>query len=258
MRCFSLLFVVSMLSLGVVACAAPTAAPEGEEVEQSEDALTACGAAKYSAALAHYKNAVAWSKDRNANGVCNSDHGFQWSIADEASRAVISCGQFRNVLRTSPWAAPVRTALGPSLTLRSLTGELLVIKSSPWANWTGTERFFQSGLSFWARAEGAYGSKVRIDFRASGQATWGELVYSEVTGDITWGSTPATYTIAKTAGRESGVRVITMNHGGKTETLTLGVENGLQYQDAPVFTLQPQGSGSTTPKLYSLVSECDA
>jgi hypothetical protein len=208
--------------------------------------------------LGHYENAVAWSKDRIAHGVCNSDNGFQWSIADEASRAVMTCGDFRGVIRTSPWAAPLRQALAPSLTLRSLSGELLVIKSSSWANWTGADKSFQSGLSFWARAEGAYGSKVRIDFAANGKATWGELVMNDVTGDITWSSTSATYSIAKAGGRESGVRTVTVVHGGKTQKLTLGVENPLEYNAAPIFTLTPLGTAPTTPKLYSLVSECDA
>lgn len=251
--------VVASLSLTAAACAAPSSeGAEGEVTEQSEEALSACGATKYAEALAHYKNAVQWSKDRNANGVCNTDNGFQWGIADEASRAVMTCGEFRNVIRTSPWAAPLRTALAPSLTLRSLSGELLVIKDSSWANWSGVDRFFAGGISFWARAEGAYGSKVRIDFRADGKATWGELVYDEVTGDITWGSSAATYTITKANGRESGVRTVTVKHGGKTEKLTLGVENAAAYEDAPVFVLQPQGTSTTAPKLYSLVSECDA
>ncbi len=248
----------SVVTLTAIGCAAPaTDAAEAEQVEHSEEALTACGAAKYNEALAHYKNAVAWSKDRNAHGVCNTENGYQWGIADEASRAVMTCGEFRTVIRTSPWAAPLRQALAPSLTLRSLSGELLVIKDSSWANWTGADRFFQSGLSFWARAEGAYGSRVRIDFAANGTATYGELVMNDVTGDVTWSSTAATYSIAKAYGRESGVRTITVVHAGKTEKLTLGVENPLEYKAAPIFTLQPIGT-TTTPKLYSLVSECDA
>ncbi|MDB4934698.1 MAG: hypothetical protein JWP87_1670 [Labilithrix sp.] len=254
------LFVLSLVTLGAVGCAAPSDDPatEAESVDQNEEALTACGATKYNEALAHYKNAVAWSKDRNANGVCNSDNGFLWSIADEASRAVMTCGEFRSVIRTSPWAAPLRTALAPSLTLRSLTGELLVIKNSSYANWTGAEKLFQSGISFWARAEGAYGSKVRIDFAANGKATWGELVMNDVTGDITWSSTSATYSITKANARESGVRTVTVVHAGKTQKFTLGVENPVEYGAAPLFTLQPTTTTSTTPKLYSLVSECDA
>lgn len=249
------------LSVSLVAgCASSTAVADddAEQVGENEEALTACGAAQYNEAFAHYRNAVVWSKDRNARGVCNSENGFLWSIADEASRAVMTCGDFRNVIRTSPWAAPLRQALAPSLTLRSVSGELLVIKDSTWANWTGTEKFFESGLSFWARAEGAYGSKVRIDFRASGKATWTELVMNDVTGDITLSSTPATYTIANANGREAGVRTVTVVHAGKTQAFTLGVENPIDFKAAPLFTLQPQGTGGATPKLYSLVSECDA
>lgn len=259
MKPFVVLLVASV-SCTLFACSAAGPDPIAEEaVEQSEEALTACGAAKYSEALGHYKNAVAWSKDRNAHGVCNSDNGFQWAIADEASRAVMTCGEFRSVIKTSPWAAPLRQALAPSLTLRSLSGELLVIKDSAHQNWTGAERFFTAGLSFWARAEGAYGSRVRIDFRAGGKATYGYLDYNEVTGDITWKSVPATYTIGKSTSREAGPRTVTVTRAGKVEKFELGVDNALEYSAAPIFVLEPLGAAATTaPKLYSLVSECDA
>jgi hypothetical protein len=231
-------------ALLAVACAAPQSA-EDETDQTTEDALTACGSAKYAEALAHYKNAVQWSKDRERLGVCQSENGFQWSIADEASRAVMTCGDFRNVIKTSPWAAPVRRVLGNSLTLRSLSGELAVIKDSRWQNWSGVEKFFTTpqGLSFWARAEGAFGSKVRIDFHANGKATYGHLDEN----DYTWKSESVTYTI-------SG-RTVKLTRAGKTETFSLAVESGWAYDDAPIFTLT---SSSSSTKLYSLVSECDA
>jgi hypothetical protein len=97
---------------------------------------------------------------------------------------------------------------------------------------------------------------VKIDFRASGQATYGWLHYDEVSGDITWKSMPATYTMTKLAG-EAGKRRVTVKHGTVTDTFTLGVDAGWQYQDAPIFTLVPN-AGAAAPKLYSLVSECDA
>lgn len=257
----SILFALSFSALATLAgCSASTDpgadSASGEDVETSEAAVVSCGAAKYNEALAHYKNAVAWSKDRLANGVCESDNGFMWSIADEASRAVMTCGAFRETIKTSVWAAPVRTVLAPSLTLKSLTGELAVIKDSSFQNWTGVDAYFAKGLSFWARAEGAYGSAVKIDFKADGKATWGYLHYDAVSGDITWRTMPATYTVTK-LGTASGKRKVTVKHGGVTETFTLGVDAGWQYNDAPIFTLVPN-AGTTAPKLYSLVSECDA
>jgi hypothetical protein len=244
-------------ALATIACGAEPASIASEEVAADEAALSSCGSAKYNEALAHYKNAVAWSKDRLAKGVCESENGYLWGIADESSLAVMTCGDFRNTIRTSIWAAPLRQVLAPSLTLRSLTGELLVIKDSQWQNWAGTEKFFQSGLTFWARAEGAYGFAVRIEFRANGDATWGELRYDEATGDITWGTEPATYTIAKTT--ERAKRTITVKHAAKTNTYVLGVESGWTYDAAPLFTLTPAGTNAATQKkLYSLVSECDA
>jgi hypothetical protein len=243
------------------ACAAPGEGSEQQEeaVESTEDALTACGSAKYNEALGYYKNAVQWSKDRERLGVCESENGYQWGIADEASKAVMTCGEFRNIIKTSVWAAPIRRVLGNSLTLRSLTGELAVIKDSQWQNWSGVDAFFATtqGLSFWARAEGAYGSAVRIDFKPNGQATYGYLYEVPGTFDIVWKTEPATYTITKT-GTSSQKRNVTVKHGTKTEKFLLEVENGWTYQSAPLFRLTPQGTTTTAPKLYSLVSECDA
>lgn len=258
------LAVLATLPFAALACSAASADAEGAEaVDSAEEALSGCGP-RYAEAFAHYRNAVAWSKDRLRHGACGSEHGLQWSIADEASRAVMTCGHFRSVIRTSPWAAPLREALAPSLSLRSLTGELLVIKDSNWQNWTGTERFFEGGLSFWARAEGAYGPAVRVDFRADGEATWGELVYDEATGDISWRSLPATYEIEKSSGREAGPRLVRVTRAGKTDVFALGVQDAPAWRDAPLFVLEPLGDGAvlgegaTAPKLYSLVSECDA
>lgn len=259
MNAFKMLLVVPALVLGSTACSsAPSEASPDEEVESSEEALTACGQARYAEAFAHYKKAVDASKERLRSRTCEWNDGFLWSIADHASRAVMTCAEFRGVIRTSPWAAPLRQALAPSLTLRSLSGELLVIKDSAWANWSGVDAFFtKGGLSFWARAEGAYGPAVRIDFAANGRATWGELHYDARTGDITWRSIPATYAVSKATSRESGPRNVTVTREGKTTTFTLGVQSGYAYADAPLFTLTPASAGSV-PVLFSLVSECDA
>lgn len=242
-------------TFAVVGCAVEPSADDAAET--GESALVACTSAQYNEGLAHYKNAVAWSKDRLAKGVCESEYGYLWGIADEASHAVMACGAFRETIKTSVWAEPVRKVLAPSLTLKSLTGELAVVKDSAWQNWTGVDAHFtRGGLSFWARAEGAYGSAVKIDFAANGKATWGYLHHDDATGDITWRTQTATFAIAKPNG-ERGKRTVTVTHGGKKETYTLGVESGWEYRDAPIFTLTP-ATGSTPTKLFSLVSECDA
>lgn len=251
-----------IFTLFTAACAAPTEGSEAqgdEDVASSEEALVSCGAAKYNEALGYYKNAVQWSKDREASGVCESENGYQWQIADEASKAVMTCGAFRNTIKTSPWAAPIRRVLADSLTLRSLTGELAVIKDSRWQNWTGVEQWFgtTSGLRFWARAEGAYGSAVRVHLQANGKATYSYLYEVPGTFDIALKTEQATYTIART-GTSSQKRTVTVKHGTKTEKFLLEVEDGWTYQSAPQFRLTPQGATTTAPKLYSLVSECDA
>ncbi len=251
------------LAFGALALGGCSTAPEGvsdEEVGNSEDAIISCGAAKYNEALAHYKKSVANAKDRLEHGVCETDSGYLWTIADEASRAVMICGAFRETIKTSPWAAPIRTTLASSLTLRSLTGELLVIKDSQWQNWKGTEDLFAKGASFWAQSNGAYGSRVRIDFAANGKATFEYLHLDDKTYEAEWKSEPATYTITRT-GSDASKRKITVKHGNASQTFLLAVEAGWEYNDAPVFTLSPESTTSaedSAPKLYSLVSECDA
>lgn len=228
---------------------------DGDDVSPNQGALSTCSKASYAEALTHYQTAVTWSKERLALGVCESRNGFQWEIANEASRAVMTCADFRATIRTSVWAAPLRKVLGPSLTLRSLTGELLVIKPGSFENWTGVDAFFPKGLSFWARAQGAYGPAVRIDFAANGQATWGELVFNQTTGDITWSSMKATYSM--TSSKASAPRVVSVTHAGKTVQFALTVQSQAGYRDAPVFVLVPVRSGAA-PELLSLVRECDA
>ncbi|MBX3226473.1 MAG: hypothetical protein KIT84_32570 [Labilithrix sp.] len=245
-------------TFAVAGCSSETG-DASEPVAGDEAAVISCGADKYNEALAHYKNAVDWSKERLAKGVCESDNGYQWEIADEASRAVMTCGAFRETIKSSPWAQPIRTVLADSLTLKSLTGELLVIKDSEWQNWTGVDAMLE-GQQFWAPAMGAYGSWSQIVFGENGKATYKFLKYHDNTGDITPEQEPATFTIEKPNG-EKGKRTIVLSHGGVTERYTLGVDAGYRYDDAPLFTLTPEGvdvENEPSRKLFSLVSECDA
>jgi hypothetical protein len=240
--------------------AAGCASTESDEAESTEAALSSCTPAAYEAALGHYKNAVAWSKDRLSHEACETENGYLMSIADAASKAVTSCGSFRETIRTSPWAAPVREALGSTLTLRSITGELLVIKDSSFQNWNGTEALLARGASFWAQANGAYGSPYQVDLRANGAATWGFLHYDEKTGDITWRTVPASYTVTRSDGTATGKRILQITHDGVTESFGLAVEdNSFMTEHAPVFTLSPLDSAQPTQgKMYSMLSECDA
>jgi len=257
---FSLVIALCPLAAG---CAMGVQDEGFEAVDSTEYAATACGA-NYGEAFEYYKRAVDDSKDRLRYGVCQSENGFMWAIADNASRAVMTCGAFRDVIRTSPWAAPLRQALAPSLTLRSLTGELLVIKDSPWQNWSHVEEFFEQGVSFWARSQGAYGYSVKVDFGANGSAVWGEQTYDESTGEISWRVVSATYAITKTSSQASGRRLVTVTHDGIVEKFSLGVIDAEAWKDAPLFVLDPLGTGpepgqgATVPQLFSLVTECDA
>jgi hypothetical protein len=251
-------FAVALLSAAftAVGCAAPGA----DEAESTEAALSSCTPAAYETALGHYKNAVAWSKDRLEHGICETENGYLMSIADAASKAVSACGSFRETIKTSPWAAPIRETLGASLTLRSITGELLVIKDSSFQNWNGTEALLARGITFWANAVGAYGHPYQVDLRANGDATWGFLHYDEKTGDFSWRTVPASYTVTKSEGSATGKRVLHVTHDGVTESFGLAVEdNSFMTEHAPVFTLSPlDGAQPTNVKMYSMLSECDA
>lgn len=258
MRNLISLLLASLLSFTSMAC---TGADEPAPVDDAglaanEEELSSCGSAKYAEALAHYKNAVAWSKDRLARGVCESDNGLQWQIADEASRAVMTCDHFRSILRTSVYAAPVRQALAPSLTLRSLSGELSVIRDSSWQNWTGVESFFSKGLTFWSLGE--LGPLVRLEFQAGGKAVWNEQLFDAATSAVTWKQTQATYTIVKT-GKDKDLRKVIVVHEGQTENLTLKVKNPAETSGAPLFVLEsPATPEGAIFRLQSLIGECEA
>jgi hypothetical protein len=253
---FAASFAVLSVTLVGVGCASPAS---DDESGTTDAALSSCSADQYDAALVHYKNAVAWSKDRIEHGVCETENGYLMTIADEASKAVTTCGGFRDTIRTSPWAAPLRQALGASLTLRSLTGELLVIKDSQFQNWNGTETLLSRGVTFWAEGEGAYGPPYQIDLRANGDATWGFLDLDDKTQNISWKTVPAHYTLTKADGTVTGKRILHVTHGDVTESFTLGVEDGAGIYQAPIFTLSPaSGTQPTQKKLLSIVAECDA
>lgn len=252
-RAFLAISTSALLLVTASGCASEEPGDEGVTTQEESDLTASCGS-RYGEALAHYKNAVDWSKERLASGVCESDNGYLWQIADEASRAVMTCDAFRKTIKTSPWAEPLRRALSPSLNLRSYTGELLVIRDSQFQNWTGVEGFF-SGTSFWAHGQGVYGSPVRIDFYAEGVATYGHLVFDEA-GIGEWQSEDATYTVESIDGNPRSRRIVRVSHGGLINEYDLGVENPASYNDAPLFKLSPLDAHGTP--LYSLVSECDA
>jgi hypothetical protein len=179
-------------------------------------ALSSCTAVKYEAALAHYTNAGAWSKDRLEHGACETEYGYMETIADAASRAVATCGSFRETIKSSPWAAPVREVLGASLSLRSLTGELLVIKDSQFQNWNGTESLLARGVSFWANATGAYGSPYQIDLRANGDAGHGG--FSSTTrrpGTSAGAPSRRGTTVTKTDGTATSKRIVHVTREGR-------------------------------------------
>lgn len=156
-----------LLALSSVACSAPQgdeAANDREPVSDEPElngAKASCGPSKYDEALAHYKAAVAKSSARVRGDVCGGGNYVSTIIAD-ASDAISTCGAFRDVIKTSPWAKDLRATLADNLALPALTGEL----ADNWANVSAE----LVGVRFYGPAPGAYGHMSWIELGADGSA----------------------------------------------------------------------------------------
>jgi len=245
----SALLCVAALSIGALAgCTSPSQEPAGEEtgdLAEGVDELNAgkaCGA-KYGEALEHYKFAVSLAKDPYAAGRCAEDSDIETTFEDEAATAVMLCPAFKDVIRNSKWAAPIRNALADVLTLRSLTGELLVLRNTEYQNWSNVEQYFP-GTKMWAvGAWGSFWMQDELRFLANGQAEHVHFVEAEDDakggGLVVEQKTPATYTIEKIDGEKDN-RQVTVSWGGKKESFVLIVsdtEPG-DFTSAPVFSLR--------------------
>jgi hypothetical protein len=229
----------------VMACAAP--ADDVEAID--EEMLTTVGAAaaeacgdKFRPAFKRYKAAVEGAKARLADGPCDSEgeDTTQSRIADNATAAVMICPAFKDVIRKSPFAKPIRTVLAASLTLKSLTGELLVLRDSEFANWTGVEALLP-GTTFSTEHHGVVGAHAQITFHGNGRATFSETVSTPELSPRTT-VTPATYRVEK-LGSERDPRRIFVERAGKTERFDLVVfsPNEEDFESAPDFMLRAEG-----------------
>jgi hypothetical protein len=210
-----------LCSLVVIGCASndePAAnAPAAETGD--EDALTSaanksCGAA-YTPALRKYELAVQASKRLLAGDACeeithSKDASYSATVTTEdianlMLTSIDECAAFRDVFNDSPYAAPVRTVLAPSLLGSVASGRL------------STDTFVGLGEALVGTT--MYGPKpgvahtFLVKFAADGQASFES--YDFDLGDFV--STPGTYAID-----ESGaVPTLVLGRDGLTTSYTI-------------------------------------
>jgi hypothetical protein len=208
-----------------------------------------------SAAKSFYERALRGAQERLAGDVCSSEEGYLFSIADNATQAVLICPELKETIKSDPAAQPIRDALADSLTLNALTGELLVLRDSEWQNWNGVESLLV-GKTFMTEPQGAVGYYSAYKFHADGKATF--VGTQEVDSEDGWGVEHPE--IVRTGDVRSPRRVIITHDDGQRIEFDLKVSNGWSDQGAPIFQLVRPGQdpGQLWNTYNSLYGECDA
>jgi hypothetical protein len=251
LRKMSLACLSAVVASSLFACAAPTAddAAAGDENAITDRSPVQCSSSEYAAGLALYKQAVDGAKTFLGGDVCE-DGAMRWDVAESAARAVKACGQFEDVVATSPWAKPVRDALANNLALPALTGELRVRDASGRVAWTGLADVLP-GKTMYGPAPGVYGNISKITFGEGGRATLAALDFE--TDDLPeWVETPATYRIGGIQADGSIEIVIEGQSGGPVEYYLYEVKP--EGRSAPTFTLE----AGEHAYFDSFPSECEA
>lgn len=233
-------------ALVVAGCSSESDLQSADDVEF----IAKCEASDHELASQHYQRAIEGALERRSSGPCASPATHLRAIADHAASAVIKCPEFKQLIKSSSAAAPLREALSSSLTLRSLTDELRVIRDSQWQNWTSVERLLP-GTSMSTEPQGSVGAHDVIVFGPDGAATF-------VTTALHVWESPATYTIEKT-GTDKEPRRIVLTHEGQTRSFDLKIETpASDLTTAPLFRLVPSNARDVNPweTFSSLGPEC--
>jgi hypothetical protein len=236
-----------LLTASLFACSSSTADNEDSTDEAMQTAgkaaAEACGD-KFQPAFKRYKKAVDGAKARLVDGPCDTEEegaGMISVIADHATAAVMICPAFKDVIRTSPFAEPIRKVMSRSLTLRSLTGELLVLRNSQFANWSGVDALIP-GTLFETESNGAFGFHEGITFRANGEGTFEKVEPIDQEPFTKTTVTPIRYRIEKLGTEREGRRIF-VERNGRTERFDLVVlgPNEEDFETAPHFYLRAEG-----------------
>lgn len=239
----SIFALLAFSTLGAVGCSAESEGAEGDGSESDLRARATCTAASYNAALVHYKAAVTAAKLHSSDRACDADDATEYGITEHVARAVSTCGAFKDVVATSPWAAPVRKALGDNLAYYTLTGKI-------GEQWAGLEAALGAGVKLYGPAPGIYGNMSTLSFGAEGKAVMTRLVWNDELGYPTAVDSPATYRVGRVLSADAVELEITT--GGKPVTVRLE-RLGSDDAHAPSFHLMLEGE-----EFLSFPSECDA
>lgn len=244
---------VAVLSL--VACAGSE--PSQDNTASDEAAVSAapsCGA-NYAKANEAYKQAVAIAKAHKIDacgGVDGiTDEGAYLStIAGKAAEANAACGSFANIIKTSPWAAPIREELKGNLALAVLSGDLEIQDASGKYTYKGLAAALP-GVTLWGPAPGAYGNASKIEFHADGKATLSHQEWSETANMPEWKSEEGTYRVGNAEG--DTIMITIESPSGGTD---YDLKATKSYEQGPDFEMTPIEKEGETFTAY--ISECEA
>jgi hypothetical protein len=252
-RLFGVFFAISAFAVG---CAAP-AEPE-EDPAATEDAVSnaqaSCSAAQYSTAFASYEKAVDDAKRYRRGERC--DHGspekslYLRDIVGDLDAAVKACGQYREVIATSPWAEPVRELLGGTLDLAALTGKFQVRDESGKATWKGLDRAL-TDVTIYGPAPGSFGNMSKITFHGYGMAQLDELEFREEgeSYEPYWNTFWARYVIGRPAADGSIPVIVTVEKKAEFEFNLFAdpVGEGAMFRFQPADGPEPWQAFSSLP-----------
>lgn len=244
--------------LSLVACAGsePSSDDSASYDQAATSAAPSCGAS-YGKANELYKQAVAIAKTHKVDacgglGANGEEGAYLTSIAGSAAKATASCGAFANVIKSSPWAAPIREELKGNLALAVLTGDLEIKNAKGEWTYKGLDAALP-GVTLWGPAPGVYGNASKIEFGANGKATLShhEWENENATGP-TWKAEEATYKIGGVAG-DTVLITITTAAGISTD---YDLKATTTYEGGPDFEMTPIEKEGDTFTAY--ISECEA
>jgi len=230
---------LGLFSLSIAAGCSSSVAEDG----RGDDSLTGddaevrarseCGAA-FAEAQAEFGQAVEAAGETFALTLCLSPG--ERSVQDHAASAVLLCPAFKDVIRTSPAAAGIREVLGSLLTLRSLTGELAVLREADVQDWSNVERYLP-GTKMWSvRRSGVDQDAIR--FEEGGKVSLAHAVETGPLGELDLEIVEGKYEVERT-GSERDRRTVLVTWPDKVEQFDLVVRPTARgdVPGAPVFVL---------------------
>lgn len=238
---------------GATACSAEDGEINGSESNLKQDQEAACSDATKTL------NKAIDAAERRKKEVCGEDTMLS-PIAKSATRAILNCPALKSTIKSSDSAEPLREALKESLTLRSLTGELLVLADSQFQNWRGVTKLLPNTMMS-TEPQGASGVHDEIHFGKDGVVT---VITMELDDK---GPKSVTHEGVYAVTTETDVKKpprLTISYGMDQDavSITLDLRVRTSTEDpTPIFDLVEKDDTKNADSLRvfsSIVSECDA